>query len=368
MRIAYDPQAFVLQPYGGISRYFTRLSLELNNLDQDVCIFADVHRNYYLNELPKNIKNDSFVQSYPRYSWRLYYLYSQLISRNKIAKWKPDIVHETYYSRFGSSPYKCPTVLTIYDMIHEVYSESLSFFDRTIHVKKSAIARADKIICISENTRNDLMRFYDVNPQKVSVVHLGFEDFNLIETTSLASLTLPHKPFLLFVGLRAGYKNFIGLLKAAASSSRLMNDFDIVAYGGGMFSDQEAKTIKALGFREGQVRHFLGGDENLAFLYKKATVFIYPSLYEGFGMPPLEAMRVGCPVVASHTSSMPEVLGNGANYFNSADIEDIRKSIEQVVYSDTKIKELKKFGKYQASLYSWEKCAKETLSIYRKCV
>jgi glycosyltransferase involved in cell wall biosynthesis len=367
MRIAFDSQAFVLQPYGGISRYFSRLSKGLSDEDQDVCIFANAHRNYYLNELSEDLKDASFLNSYPRLSWRLFYFYSQMMSRYKIAKWKPDLVHETYYSRIRSSPKNCPTVLTVYDMIHEIFNKDLSIFDGTIKAKKSSIDRANKIICISESTRQDLLRIYEVDPAKVSVVHLGFELFRVSPNPSEA-LTELYKPFLLFVGIRSGYKNFLGLLRAVSTSTRLLQDFEIVAFGGGKFSTQELQSIHSLGFRADQVKHIEGGDDKLACLYQAATAFIYPSLYEGFGLPPLEAMSMGCPVVASKTSSMPEVLGDAACFFDPSSSEDIRRSIEQVVYSDAKSAELKELGKHQASLYSWRRCANETLKIYRECL
>ena len=367
MRIAFDSQAFVLQPYGGISRYFTHLATGLSDEHQQVCIFANAHRNNYLNELAEDLKNVSFLKSYPRYSWRLFYFYSQMMSRYKIANWKPDLVHETYYSRIGSSPQNCPTVLTIYDMIHEIFNKDLSIFDGTIKAKKCSIDRADKIICISESTRQDLLRIYEVDPAKVCVVHLGFELFCTSPSPSKALMDLPN-PFILFVGIRSGYKNFLGLLRAASSSKRLLKDFEIVAFGGGKFSSQELQFIHSLGFRAGQVRHIEGGDDKLAALYQATTAFIYPSLYEGFGLPPLEAMSMGCPVVASQVSSMPEVLGDAACFFDPSNPDDIRRSIEQVVYSNAKSAELKELGKNQASLYSWERCAKETLKIYRECL
>lgn len=367
MRIAFDSQAFVLQSYGGISRYFTRLAKGLSHEDQDVCIFASTHRNYYLNELSEDLKKASFLKSYPRHSWRLFYFYSQMMSRYKIEKWKPDLVHETYYSRIRSSSPSCPTVLTVYDMIHEIFNKDLSIFDGTIMAKKCSIDRADKIICISESTRQDLLRIYEVDPAKVSVVHLGFEQFRVGPNRSRVPTEL-HKPFLLFVGIRSGYKNFLGLLRAVSSSIRLLKDFEIIAFGGGKFSIQELQLIHSLGFRAGQVKHIEGGDDKLACLYQAAAVFIYPSLYEGFGLPPLEAMSMGCAVVASQVSSIPEVLGDAACFFDPSSPDDIRQSIEQVVYSDAKSAELKGLGKHQASLYSWERCANETLTIYKECL
>lgn len=114
------------------------------------------------------------------------------------------------------------------------------------------------------------------------------------------------------------------------SSSRLIQTFDIFAFGGGGFSAAEQMEIKALGFQDGQVKQIGGNDSVLGSLYKQAHAFVYPSFYEGFGLPPLEAMAQGCPVASSSTSSMPEVVGDAAVLFDPADTEDIRAAIEQV--------------------------------------
>lgn len=364
MRIAFDYQIFVWQSHGGISRYFARLAQGLLDMQQDVEIFSPLYRNCYLSALPQDIINGCYIHRYPTKTTRLFFAYNQFRSRPQIAIWKPEIVHETFYSRVCSAPRKCPTVITVFDMIHELFPNEYPIHDRTTANKRIAIDRADHVICISENTKSDLMRLHGTPASKISVVHLGFDQFTSQEVSQQPA-TLLGKPFLLYVGHRAGYKNFIGFLKAVSNSKRLLSDFNIVAFGGPEFSAIELKTISDLGFLENQVQHKSGNDELLGSFYSTARAFVYPSFYEGFGIPPLEAMAHQCPVISSNASSMPEVIGGAGEYFNPADIDEMRRAIEEVVYSDTRIDLLKKAGTERLAKFSWQKCTQETYNIYR---
>lgn len=334
------------------------------NMEQQVRVFAPLHRNHHLPSLPQESIYGRYTNLYPPKTTRLFLALNQLKSRSRIARWKPDLVHETYYARFGSAPRMCPTVITVYDMIHELFQNEIPFTDNTTRNKRIAINRADHVLCISENTKLDLMRLHGTPASKLSVVHLGFDQFVAREGL-LVPHTLSGKPFLLYVGKRAGYKNFSGLLKSAAASKRLISDFDIIAFGGGKFSSAELRLIRSLGFAENQVRHKSGDDSLLGNLYSLARAFVYPSIYEGFGIPPLEAMAHHCPVISSNTSSMPEVIGAAGEYFNPVDTDDMSHAIEAVVYSDSRIDELIKLGKRQLTAFSWNKCTQETLNVYR---
>lgn len=356
-----------MQSYGGISRYFARLAKGLLEIDQEVEIFAPLHRNSYLPTLPREIINGNDIYGYPPGTTRLLLAYNHWRSKGKIEKWKPDIVHETYYSSFLSAPRSCPTIITVYDMIHELFPEERSTREHAPSVKRIAIDRADHVICISENTRLDLMRLYGTPASKLSVVHLGFDRFAFRDDGG-RSTKPTGKPFVLYVGNRSGYKNFVGFLSGFASSIRLVADFDIVAFGGPGFSRRELETISALGFRENQVHQKSGSDDALGRLYSSAKALVYPSLYEGFGIPPLEAMAHQCPVISSDASSIPEVIGDAAQYFNPSSIDDMRQAVEAVVYSDTRIGLLKKLGSERLTLFSWEKCSRETLNVYESVV
>ncbi|UUQ66758.1 glycosyltransferase family 4 protein [Pseudomonas fuscovaginae UPB0736] len=360
MRVAFDHQIFCLQNYGGISRYFVRMAENMLESGNDLVCFARLHRNNYLKDLPQSAVSGRWVERYWPRTTRAILAYNYFLSRQDMRKWQPDVVHETYYSRFGSGSKGCPRVLTVYDMIHELFPESFSDRDNTTQLKRMAVERADHVICISESTRRDLLKFFSVPEHKVSVVHLGFEHFTAPSLGPSLS-----RPYLLYVGSRHGYKNFSGLLRAVASSARLKRDFDIVAFGGGGFSDAEQQSIRNLGYGAGQVRQVSGDDVVLGGLYDAARAFVYPSLYEGFGLPPLEAMRHSCPVISSGTSSMPEVIGDAGVFFDPSDSDEMAGAIERVVYSESEIADLVGRGHERLNHFSWQRCTQETLSIYQ---
>jgi glycosyltransferase involved in cell wall biosynthesis len=166
------------------------------------------------------------------------------------------------------------------------------------------------------------------------------------------------------VGNRGIYKNFNLLVTAYASSQKLMRDFDLVAFGGGPFTVEEFSLFDHYKIQLERVHHRGGDDNKLAMQYIGASLFVYPSLYEGFGLPPLEAMRFGCPVASSNTSSMPEVLGDAVEYFDPLNEESIIKSLEAVLYNKQYTDDLIMKGFLKVQEYSWNRCAQVTLEIY----
>ena len=367
MRIAFDYQTFCNQKFGGVSRYFSSLAGQLDALEQDVRIFAPLHQNHYAKDLPTGIVQGFSVPRYPPRSWSLLTAVNLFVTRPAIKKWNPDIVHETFYSPHRSGPRTSPTVITVYDMIHELFKESFSANDPTTRIKRMAINRADHVICISNSTRVDLINIFGIPEEKVSCVHLGFEKFLPSALDFIAKKQI-ERPFLLHVSGRSGYKNFSNLLHSVAKSNKLLRDFDIVAFGGGRFTPFERALIKELGFGDSQVRWVTGNDALLGSYYKQANAFVYPSLYEGFGFPPLEAMAQNCPVISSNTSSMPEVIGVAAEFFDPNEIDDMTRAIESVVYSEERTRQLKSLGHMQLKCYSWGRCAEETLAIYNRLI
>lgn len=363
MKIAYDYQIFSSQRYGGISRYFFELANRLACYDDgkiECLINSPVYVNKYLRCSGNNLKvNGIPLPAIPR-TGRFRNLINRLFSPLAYKRSLPDIVHETYYSPKSVSPPGCPNVLTVYDMIHELYPEHFSPGDKTKEYKKIALERADHIICISDNTRNDLIRFLAVPQDKISVVHLGFT----LAHNNVAKLSRQTRPFLLYVGSRGGYKNFEGLLSAYASRSELRDNFDLVAFGGGPLKPLELEVIKRLHVPFEQIHYIAGDDSVLSSLYQQAAVFVYPSLYEGFGIPPLEAMSLDCPVACSNTSSIPEVVGEAAIQFNPRDTDAIADSLVKLLSSKTLRNTLIKRGRDRIKMFSWDKCAMETLNIY----
>lgn len=366
MRIAFDHQAFNLQSYGGISRYYSILAQELLKQGQDVGVFSGVHRNNYLSNLPKDVVRGIKLNQYPPKSSRIFQVFNHYLANMQINNWQPDIVHETYYSAMPLLKTTAHRVTTVYDMIHELYPQMFSTRDNTTNWKRKTLDRVDHIISISQSTKNDLIEIFGVEEKKVSVIHLGV-DISFSHYYPEQNNTT-QRPFLLYVGARGGYKNFHALLQAFSNSNQLRNDFDLVAFGGGSFSHSELDVISRFGFDDKGVRQVGGSDEKLKELYYLASAFIYPSLYEGFGMPPLEAMACSCPVISSNTSSMPEVIGNAGEYFGPTNVDELMVAIENVVYSSVRSEELRLLGQERIKSFSWEKTAKRTLDIYQAVV
>ena len=162
------------------------------------------------------------------------------------------------------------------------------------------------------------------------------------------------------------YKNFSNLIIAYSISSKLQSDFKLICCGGGKLRDSERSNISKLKIDIAKIIQIDGSDNQLHYLYKNASAFIFPSKYEGFGLPQLEAMSLGCPVISSNHQAIIEAVGNAAALFNPEEPEDIKFKMEEVLYSPILINELKKLGIERSKLFSWEKCANETLNIYKK--
>jgi glycosyltransferase involved in cell wall biosynthesis len=246
-------------------------------------------------------------------------------------------------------------------MIHERFPEYFPGWDRTAITKQRAVERADHVICISENTRRDLLEICDIRPERVSVVHLGF---NSPQTQSIPAGSLIDGPYLLHVGIRSGYKNFQRLLVAYAGNPALHERYRLVCFGGRKFSHAEEHQRKALGLAEDRLVWLGGSDSVLMQLYRHAAAFVYPSLYEGFGIPPLEAMAHDCPVVCSNSGSIPEVVGDAGEFFDPCDTAAIAQAIGNVAGSQARADELRTLGRQRITRFTWEQCASGTHAVY----
>jgi glycosyltransferase involved in cell wall biosynthesis len=161
-----------------------------------------------------------------------------------------------------------------------------------------------------------------------------------------------------------GYKNFEGLLAAYASSDRLKAELDLVCVGGGAFSADEQGRIADAGLAA-KVFQYDANDTALQAFYRGAQLFVYPSLYEGFGIPPLEAMAADCPTVCMHVSSMPEVCGEAVEYAYPDQPESLRAAVERVALSDERANELRAAGRERLKLFSWRECARQHSELYK---
>jgi glycosyltransferase involved in cell wall biosynthesis len=366
VHIALDPQTFSLQAYGGVSRYFADTAAALARLPGTrVSVLAFAHFNAYLAELSRELIVGRAIPVLPSPARRVLVRVNQMRARAWLARHGADIVHETYYSAARTAPPGTPTVLTVFDMIHEKFPHYAPRTARIVRLKRAAIARADHLICISENTRRDLIELYGLDPARTSVVRLGFSQ----PAAGEEALARPYaEPYLLFVGTRGGYKDFDVLLRAYASSPALQRDFLLACFGDAPFSAAELRRFDELGIPRERLRHAAGSDQTLAAHYRHAALFVYPSRYEGFGMPPLEAMARDCPVVCTNASSLPEVTGDAAVLFQPGDADGLRAAMEAVLDSPDRASEQRAKGRARAREFSWEICARQTRATYQRVV
>lgn len=368
MKIAVDSNVFTTQKYGGVSRYLVRLAEEFNHAGNDVKIFGWLHTNRHLLQARGDLTQMHYIDNFPRYTRRIAHHVGDLMAGEQISRWAPDIIHESFCHNRAVGPKSLPRVCTVHDMIHELFPEFWGRQDRTPEYRKATIERCNAVICVSESTRNDLLGMIDVDPEKVHVIHHGFEhmggrqDIDPVEQRKLDSVS--EFPYLLYVGARHGYKNFCRFLQGVALSG-LHYQMQVVAFGGGALTSAESVLIADLGIAPSRVVQLSGSDALLEHLYCNATAFVYPSLYEGFGFPPLEAMAQECPVIASKTSSIPEVIGDAAEYFDPVDVSSIAAALCLVVANVQRRIQLVKLGRERLKVFSWSKCAKQTLDIYK---
>ena len=178
----------------------------------------------------------------------------------------------------------------------------------------------------------------------------------------------PYTPYILYVGSRKKYKNFDFLLNAFSKSEKLMKDFNIILFGGENITVQEIKKFKDLNFRENQIIHIEGDDFILKNLFSNARAYVFPSLYEGFGLSLIESMYLSCPVICSNIKTFIEIAKDSVEYFDPKNYESIISSIEKVVYSNEYSKVLIKKGRERVSKFSWKNCASETNQIYQNLI
>ena len=233
---------------------------------------------------------------------------------------------------------------------------------------RNCVENADAVLCISETTKQDLLEIYKtVDPKKVKVVHLSCGDgfYRMDEVNFSEELQSINMPYLMFIGHRDYYKNFKILCEAFAKWNK-RNDFMILSVGKPI-QEGEEKYWNELGIKD-RVKVFNGlDDEKVCQLYNKATAFVYPSLYEGFGIPLLEAMHCGCPIIASDIPSTREIAEDCPVYFSPHNSEELIDAFEKVITEGKDSARLKK-GSQRKSNFSWDRTAKETLEVYKSLV
>ncbi len=276
-----------------------------------------------------------------------------------------------YHSSYFRTSYRkdIVNIITVYDFAHDLgFSSGFPRKYANIWQKKQGIFNADGIICISESTKIDLLKLYpQIDENKVIVIHLAVSDeFRVLETRlyiesiTKSKLVNVQKPYIVYIGERATYKNF----KVAVETLRLLEDYNLVIVGGGELNAVEQQYIEQL--LPNRFLHLKNiHSAKLNEVFNEAFCLIYPSRYEGFGIPLIEAMKAGCPVITTSYASIPEVVGQAGLI-----VKEILPNlfVEKVKYLEFKENREKivEMGLIQASLFSWDRCYEETIKFYQK--
>ena len=357
MNIFYDHQIFTIQKYGGISNYYYNLVKLLNQRKfVNLQIYAPLYINEYIKNLPPNIV---WGKRLNLNKFKLNLIVNNYFTNFKLNSFQPDIVHLTYYNSHYNKNKRSKYVLTVYDMIHEQYPY---YFNnkRLSDNKRQACEVADHIICISENTKKNIVNIFNVPEKKISVIYLGADHLSLVDDINIEF----NDKFILFVGSRKNYKNFSILLKAFYSNKEIYNNYKIIAFGGERVSRETKEEIKSLKIDNNKIIFFKGSDQILKNLNKKASLFVCPSLEEGFGIPPLEAISVGCPVLVSDIAVFREILKDKCELFNPSSVSDLSLKMEKMLNLNEFEKKLSDKVNSSEVKYKWINCAEQTYNLY----
>jgi mannosyltransferase len=338
--IVFDGIVYSIQLYGGISNYFSNLLNNFTNIE-------NIDTKMMLYGKPKLSSAVSVELIHKKY---------RTLERYRSVIEIPDkaILHSSYYRVSKSKNVK--NVISLYDFTYEKFNNRFRSVPH-IEQKKRALQRADAILCISENTKTDLLYYYPtINPSKIFVTYLASSDeFYPMDFTFTQRISIP---FVLFVGSRRGYKNF----KTVVAGLSLVGNIKLFIIGGGALTKVENTLL--ISKLPKRFTHFgYINNTQLNKLYNQAICLIYPSLYEGFGIPILEAMQANCPVICNNKSSIPEVAGDGAILLDDCTPESISYSVKTLFVEETFLFYQKK-GIQNSLRFSWKKTSKQTFEIY----
>lgn len=362
MRVVYTHDIFSRQNVGGISRYYTELIRNLADQFNGIQVFAGHYANRHLAELEGRghvigqFQRGKFTIRFPRHlrnQWR----------QNHFARSaNADIVHHTYYSFARPFP-SARLVVTVHDLIPERFPKQFGWKSRLLSAaKRRTCTKADQIIAISETTKADLVEHFGISPQIIDVIYLGN---SLSQFAQDESHSPSCAPYMLYVGARPGYKNCKTFWEAYSRSPHVKENFRVICFGGGTFSNREQRLLHKLNVSQ-LVSHANGDDRELSRYYRHAAALVYPSLYEGFGLPPVEAMSFGCPIVASTGGAIPEIVGPAGFYFQPDDSDMLRSVLEKVLSDSSLQIRLREEMQRRALRFSWQQTAQQTLECYQK--
>lgn len=365
MRVLYDGYIFSAQQNGGISRYFANLIHRLPDDWTRIVRLGDTPNRSLLPHPQLQVQNGApFSRVRPhRLAEALTRSYLEMLDRRSVY----DLCHPTYYFKIPERPIRPdrrPMVVTVFDMILERFASELDPTGVEIQAKRSMIESADAIICISQNTKRELQERYPISDEKITVTYLaGGIDRRMASDAARAM----QRPYCVFLGNRGIYKNFVRTLLAFREIAEQWPELRLGVVGD-KFRPSEVELLRALHLSKRVEALGFIGDEELATLYFHSEALIYPSLHEGFGIPPLEAMACETVVICSNTSSLPEVVGNAALMVNPESVEELAAALLSLRDLAERRTELIRRGLMQAAKFSWDETVRQTVAVYQSLV
>jgi len=372
MRIGIDARS-VLKQRTGVGNYTYNLIQQLSQLDHQnqYVLFYSHYRDMKV-AIPE-IQNPNFQSKFYRFPSRVLNLLWSTVGWPKV-DWivgKVDVYHSPNYTLNALGRGK--SLMTIHDLSFlacRQYSLSSAKWHYAYRIKDFA-RRVDAIIADSNSTKSEVIKYLKVPEKKVRVIYLGYNRaFRPLppgeKTKKVMEKYRIKGDFILYVGTLEPRKNLKGLIQAY-HRSKAKDDFLLVLAGGkGWKYEHIFHLVDELRLKDRIVFCGYVPDSDLPELYNRASLFVYPSFYEGFGFPPLEAMACGTPVIVSHTTSLPEVVGDAGIYVNPFDSGQISSSMDAVLADTELLQNLRQRGLKRAGLFSWERAAKETLRLYQQ--
>ena len=360
VRVGFDDQIFQAQRRGGVSRFFVELMRHLPDQGVEPVLLSNGTRNLHLAESGMVPQLPALNQVRQRLQWASW----SLLGRPRTMP-RPlpqlDLLHHTYSHRSYLGVWRGPRVMSIYDMTPEIYPE-LFPLGNPHFAKRRYTDVADRIISISENTAKDMYRFYSPALKKKTVV-IPIAVSDQFFHPGPVPADLPER-YLLFVGQRGGYKDFIIALKAFAEVAKTDPTLHLVVAGGGPLSAEERTEIGVLGVTD-RVHLVSPTDAQMPALYRDAAVFVFPSRYEGFGLPTIEAFAVGTPVILADASCGREVGGDLGIYFQPGDVAQLAAQLRHVLAGEA-VERTRKEGPQHARRFDWPTVAQRTAEVYRE--
>jgi len=366
LNVLLEGRIFEEQPLGGISRIYHEILPRICRIDEKIS-FSILTSGRLLQSLPGHSHIASNPSRFPvdrflrpkRIFWQLQDYLRAKFQIASIPFDKNSIWHATYFQL--PSWWGGPKVISVYDLVYENYPDLFNkdYDDILLKRKKRAILAADKVICISESVRGAVVEMYGLPQERVVAIPLACGD----NFRKMAEEIVHHfhidQPFILYVGSRHPYKNFKTLL-SAYTAWPYRPEIKLLVVGN-PWSEEELKQIAAAGLQSDIICRTAISDEELCALYNQALAFVYPSLSEGFGIPLLEAMACGCPIVASRIPTSLEIARDVPYYFDPLNKDELIAALDAACYSE----EIKSRDDILAN-YSWDRTARATLNVYKE--